>query len=115
MSGSSVDGPRGWLKGGRDECADKPTLEHIQEEHLYLLKWPSEGGLSCVAIGSEALRLEELLDQMGLVKMAQVLSVMPGIAYVRIDRGESEDREGGNLRLLEDNEAGKDVVKCLFP
>lgn len=114
-SGRAVEGPAGWLKTGRGDCTDKPTLEHIEEEHLYLLRWPVKGSAECVAIGSEALPLEGLLAQMGLAKMLQVLSAMPGIAYVRIGREDRYYPEGKNLRLIENNEAKKDVVEVALP
>jgi len=114
-SGASVDGPAGWLQGRSDECKDKPALEHIQGEHLYRLLWPAEGSAACVAIGSEALRLEELQEQMGLAKMAKVLSTMPGIAYVKLGKQDQDGSEWGKLKLLEDEESGKDVVEVILP
>jgi signal transduction histidine kinase len=112
---ASVEGPASWLKGVRKECPDEPSLEHIGTEHLYLLRWPSEQDDLCVIIGSEARRLEELLERMSLSEMSRVLSNMPGITFVRVGNEDSLYLDDGGMKIISDKSTGKEVVEVRLP
>jgi signal transduction histidine kinase len=115
-SGQTIDGPQGWLKE-EPVCHETPVLEHKGNEHLYLLILPDDGNAPCVAIGADAFRLEALQDEMGLARVAEVLSGMPGMAYVRVVEAEGIDARAAPyaVGLIEDKKSGGGVMEVKLP
>ena len=98
-NGKTVGGPPQWYTDRTPNYNEAPQFKHLEEEHLYLFSWPRQEGTGCVLIGFAATNVESLQTQLSLDHVAETVSELPGICYVKI-----EETLAGDMNHVTDSE-----------
>lgn len=101
QSGTVVTGPSNWLEETQD-CSTAPL--HIQYNHnrgyAYMMHpAPSpDGDLACVIVGLNAARIFSVQKKTSLPAILDMLSKLPGIHYIRLEREQSGKKPSVKLQ-----------------
>ncbi|MDY6854774.1 MAG: ATP-binding protein [Thermodesulfobacteriota bacterium] len=89
--GTVVEGPVGWFPL-QHRCNTKHhSLSHLKNRGLYVLALVRSKGTGCIVVGLTSSRIERLQDQIGLPQFFHTLSSLPGIEYVRLESGKTQE------------------------
>lgn len=92
--GTFAMGPEKWLQDIDMLCGEQAGLpRHIPDQHLYVSVWHSGSTASCIGIGVKAHAIEELKEKIGLDRLLETLTGLPGIRYVRLLPGSDVSEE----------------------
>ncbi len=89
--GRIVEGPPEWSKDFFSGCNTKAHLKHLPGKHLYLFSSPRQAGEGCVLIGLNATNIESMQQQLGLSRLTETLSELPGICYASMEHHPREE------------------------
>jgi signal transduction histidine kinase len=102
--GTITEGP---VNGFRIEApcnSNNHTLQHTESQNIYFQTIPRASGAGCIAVGLADARIETLNVQISLPYLLNLLSDLPGIQYVRLEK--LSDNTGKFNPLPEINIAG---------
>lgn len=103
-----TEGPPGWRPDPSEDCGEERGLKHQPSAHLYLYQWPRKESPGCVAVGIAASGIEQLQQQIGLPRVLETLSGLPGIRYVSLEpQTERPSTETRPNVILRDAPAGR--------
>ncbi|MBI9087331.1 MAG: HAMP domain-containing histidine kinase [Desulfobacterales bacterium] len=103
--GSLTEGPPRWVPEVLISCKTPvQSLQHLVDDHLYVLTWKRTGDTGCIVVGIPAARIEKLQEQIGLPRLLASLSGLAGVHYVRLEanqQGAAGSIQGPDVRLID--------------
>ncbi len=83
--GTSAMGPLRWLQDTDKFCSGQsPSLQHLQDQHLYISVWKQAPEGDCIGIGIDAHAIEGLQEKIGKDRLLKALTGLAGIRYVKL-------------------------------
>ncbi len=97
-SGATVAGPEDWLARVPECGSASPAIRYDRRERIGYTVYPAGDDapdISCIILGIDAGKILALRDQTALPVLLATLSDLPGIHYVRLERGPRKIRPPG--------------------